>query len=229
MITDAQILASLNAAYLRQAGGTANGKDKENIAYAQSTHKWTAPKLMTMWQPRTGEKKVALASDKLPVGYQLWTAGNATHADAVKAVEAANKKRENETGAKWATIWNVDTGEKRVMKVGDPFPSGFSLWTGGMATGSDARAAIMKKAAAEALRTNTQPKLSAKVSLNTLASVHGAKLDDENYSKDNPNNVLAVRDAYAKKTYGGDIAQDEWSKVMTRKTKHTMLGYEPSV
>jgi len=41
-----------------------------------------------------------------------------------------------------ATIWNPNTGEKRVVTIGTPVPSGFQIWTGGTATGQQARQAI---------------------------------------------------------------------------------------
>jgi murein DD-endopeptidase MepM/ murein hydrolase activator NlpD len=42
----------------------------------------------------------------------------------------------------FATIWNQNTGEKRRVVIGEPVPQGFSLWTGGNATGQQAREAI---------------------------------------------------------------------------------------
>lgn len=43
-----------------------------------------------------------------------------------------------------ATIWNPNTAEKKVIDVGEPMPTGFKLWTGGTATGTEAQAAIKK-------------------------------------------------------------------------------------
>lgn len=48
--------------------------------------------------------------------------------------------------AKQATIWNPNTAEKKVINVGDAMPTGFSLWTGGTATGQQAQAAIKQSA-----------------------------------------------------------------------------------
>jgi hypothetical protein len=42
-----------------------------------------------------------------------------------------------------ATVWNPDTGDKQVINVGGAMPQGYSLWTGGNASGQAARAAIM--------------------------------------------------------------------------------------
>jgi hypothetical protein len=42
-----------------------------------------------------------------------------------------------------ATIWNPDTGEKQVVEVNAPMPAGFELWTGGTASGEEARQAIL--------------------------------------------------------------------------------------
>jgi len=44
-----------------------------------------------------------------------------------------------------ATIWNPNTGEKKVINKGDAMPTGFSLWTGGTATGKEAQEAIKNK------------------------------------------------------------------------------------
>ena len=44
-----------------------------------------------------------------------------------------------------ATIWDPNSGEKKVIKVGDPIPSGFKIWTGGTATGEEARKAITER------------------------------------------------------------------------------------
>ena len=41
-----------------------------------------------------------------------------------------------------ATIWNPNTGQKQVITAGSAMPAGFSLWTGGTATGAQAQAAI---------------------------------------------------------------------------------------
>lgn len=43
---------------------------------------------------------------------------------------------------KQATIWNPNTGEKKVINVGEAVPKGWSVWTGGTATGQQAREAI---------------------------------------------------------------------------------------
>lgn len=49
---------------------------------------------------------------------------------------------------KQATIWNPnDPNSKKVINVGDQMPTGFSLWTGGTATGQQAQAAIKKTSA----------------------------------------------------------------------------------
>ncbi len=42
-----------------------------------------------------------------------------------------------------ATIWNPNTGQKQVVDVGAAVPAGWSLWTGGNASGATARSAIM--------------------------------------------------------------------------------------
>jgi len=46
---------------------------------------------------------------------------------------------------KQATVWNPKTGEKKVINVGDAMPTGFSMWTGGTATGKEAQDAIKNK------------------------------------------------------------------------------------
>lgn len=46
---------------------------------------------------------------------------------------------------KQATIWNPNTGEKKVVNVGEAVPKGWSLWTGGTAAGQQAREAIFAK------------------------------------------------------------------------------------
>lgn len=43
---------------------------------------------------------------------------------------------------KQATIWNPNTAEKKVINVGEAIPTGFSLWTGGTASGQEAQQAI---------------------------------------------------------------------------------------
>ena len=42
-----------------------------------------------------------------------------------------------------ATIWNPNTGEKKVVNIGESVPQGWNLWTGGTATGAEAQEAII--------------------------------------------------------------------------------------
>lgn len=55
-----------------------------------------------------------------------------------------------------ATIWNPNTGKKTTLsklglKIGDPLPKGFQLWTGGTATGEEAQQAIIAQAPTPAI------------------------------------------------------------------------------
>ena len=239
----------LIAALLRVKNGNAQSRDAENIAYAKSKLGWNEPKLMTIWQPRTGDKRVSVANTELPVGYQLWEGGNATHEEAVRNIEEGNKKLEESLGVKPATVWDPDTGEKRIVYK-DPvtgehhnvynienYPNkkieyetkpmdltkNWDLWTGGLATGSDARAAIFKRQAAAELRKKT--KLDATVSMDTLAGLHGASPRDSNYWKQNPNNVLAQSPKYVAEEYGGYIPQNKWHEQIPRRVKIALSGY----
>jgi len=82
-----------------------------------------------------------------------WSAPSPTNVPGVSPQEAAAnaiaipKISEKPTPTeKKATIWNPNTGEKKVINVGEPVPSGFSLWTGGTASGQQARESIMANA-----------------------------------------------------------------------------------
>ena len=224
--------------------GTANNDDKTNISYAQENHGWKPPKLMTIWQPRTGEKKITLADSDLPVGYQLWTGGTATHEEAVGAINKTNKRLEAEYGD-IGTYWNPDTGIKYIVRfnktsgkweqikdvnkptegvrtIGDSLPNSWKIWTGGLATGSDARDQIFKQAAAEGLRTGT-PRVpegrdvkqltDTSVSMETLRRLHGKEPDDSDYWESNPDNVKKKRDEYVDDTYNETFGISNASRI----------------
>ncbi len=53
-----------------------------------------------------------------------------------------------------ATIWNPNTAEKKVINVGEAIPTGFSLWTGGTASGQQAQQAIKTVANPAPIPTN---------------------------------------------------------------------------
>jgi hypothetical protein len=61
-----------------------------------------------------------------------------------------------------ATIWNPNTAEKKVINVGEAIPTGFSLWTGGTASGQQAQEAIKAN--------NPAPVLPANPTSNTIST-----------------------------------------------------------
>ncbi len=70
----------------------------------------------------------------------------AADAIAPPKIKARAPKISTQSATGKATIWNPNTGEKRVINIGDPFPEGFSLFTGGTATGEEAQQVIIDNA-----------------------------------------------------------------------------------
>ena len=98
-----------------------------------------------------------------------------------------------------ATIWNPNTTEKKVINVGDAIPTGFSLWTGGTATGQQAQEAI-KKAATPVISNIPTP-------TNPTSSTIDLGIKNSNVSSQLPNSNDA-----AMKLYTDNSLQDATNK-----------------